>query len=187
MTPKEIFRFKVEYRSFFIGKFICSATEDVSVIKMSKNYEVYPIGYVKRGNDIEVQLKDEYKDALLEVDNFSHLIVVWWGSKYAQYRDKVDMQMKPPYAPNVLTGLFATRSPVRPNPINITVCEIKKIDHDKGTVAINQIDAFDGTPVLDLKVYFPTCDRIKDPVVPDRFKEWGEWAPPEGEPPECYE
>jgi tRNA (Thr-GGU) A37 N-methylase len=44
---------------------------------MSKNFEVYPIGYVKRGNDIEIQLKDSYKPALLEVDNFSHLIVVW--------------------------------------------------------------------------------------------------------------
>jgi tRNA-Thr(GGU) m(6)t(6)A37 methyltransferase TsaA len=154
---------------------------------MTENYEIFSIGYVKRGNEIEVQLKDEYKDALLEVDNFSHLIVVWWGSKYAQYRDNVDMRMKPPYAPNVLTGLFATRSPVRPNPINITVCKINKVDHKKGTVTLNQIDAFDGTPVLDLKVYFPTCDRVKEPVVPERFIDWGEWLPPEGEPPEYYD
>jgi tRNA-Thr(GGU) m(6)t(6)A37 methyltransferase TsaA len=182
-----IFPIKTEYRSYFSGRFIFPPLDDFSVTKMNENIEVYPIGQVKRGDTIEVQLKDKYKDALLEVDNFSHLIVVWWGSKYAQYRDKVDMQMKPPYAPNVLTGLFATRSPVRPNPINITVCKIQKINHEKGTVELNQIDAFDGTPVLDLKVYFPTCDRIKDPVVPERFKEWGEWAPPEGEPPECYE
>jgi tRNA-Thr(GGU) m(6)t(6)A37 methyltransferase TsaA len=154
---------------------------------MTESYDVYPIGQVKRGNEIEVQLKEKYKDALLEVDNFSHIIVVWWGSKYAQYRDQVDMQMKPPYAPNVLTGLFATRSPVRPNPINVTVCRIVKVDHEKGTVTVNQIDAFDGTPVLDLKVYFPTCDRVKEVVVPERFKEWGEWVPPEGEPPEYYE
>jgi tRNA-Thr(GGU) m(6)t(6)A37 methyltransferase TsaA len=153
---------------------------------MSTNYEIYPIGYVTRGDNIEVQLNDKYKDALLEVDNFSHLIVVWWGSKYDKYRDQVDMQMKPPYAPNVLTGLFATRSPVRPNPINLTVCKIQKVDHKNGTVTINQIDAFDGTPVLDLKVYFPSCDRIKDVLVPERFKEWGEWMPPEGEAPEYY-
>jgi tRNA-Thr(GGU) m(6)t(6)A37 methyltransferase TsaA len=157
------------------------------VIIMSENFEVFPIGYVKRGKDVQIQLEEKYKTALLEVDNFSHLMVVWWGSKYADYRNQVDMQMKPPYAPNVLTGLFATRSPVRPNPVNVTVCEIKKINHQTGTVTVNQIDAFDGTPVLDLKVYFPTCDRVKDPVVPDRFKAWGEWVPPEGEAPECYE
>ncbi len=154
---------------------------------MSENFEVFPIGHVKRGNEVQIQLDDKYKDALLEVDNFSHLMVVWWGSKYDKYRNAVDLQMKPPYAPNVLTGLFATRSPVRPNPVNVTVCEIKKINHETGTVTVNQIDAFDGTPVLDLKVYFPTCDRVKDFVVPDRFKAWGEWVPPEGEAPECYE
>jgi tRNA (Thr-GGU) A37 N-methylase len=44
---------------------------------MTENFEIHPIGYVKRGNEIEVQLKDEYKDALLEVDNFSHIVVVW--------------------------------------------------------------------------------------------------------------
>ena len=154
---------------------------------MGNKYEIYPIGYVKRGKEIEVQLKDEYKDALLEVDNFSHIIVVWWGSKYEKYRGQVEMRMKPPYAPNILTGLFATRSPVRPNPINITVSKIKKIIHDEGKVVINQIDAFDGTPVLDLKVYFPTCDRVKEPMVPERFIDWGEWLPPEGEPPEYYD
>ncbi len=159
----------------------------MGVMKMSENYNVHPIGYVKRGKEIEVQLEGKYKDALLEVDNFSHIMVVWWGNKYAHYRDKVDMRIKPPYAPNVLTGLFATRCPVRPNPINITVCKINKVDHEKGTVVVNQIDAFDGTPVLDLKVYFPTCDRVKDIVVPERFHAYGEWLPPEGEPPEYYD
>lgn len=155
--------------------------------KMNDRYEVFPIGYVKRGNSIGIQLKEKYWPALLEVDNFSHLIVVWWGDKYEEYRDQVDMQMKPPYAPDVLTGLFATRSPVRPNPINISVCKINTVGIEEGFLAIDEIDAFDGTPVLDLKVYFPTSDRVKDPVVPERFNEWGEWIPEEGIPPEYYE
>jgi tRNA-Thr(GGU) m(6)t(6)A37 methyltransferase TsaA len=154
---------------------------------MKERYEVFPIGYVKRGNKIEVQLKEKYKAALLEVENFSHLIVVWWGNEYEEYRDQVDMQMKPPYAPDVLTGLFATRSPVRPNPVNISISKIDSVDIERGVIIIDEIDAFDGTPVLDLKVYFPTSDRVKDPVVPERFKEWGEWIPDEGIPPECYE
>ncbi|NLE06202.1 MAG: SAM-dependent methyltransferase, partial [Crenarchaeota archaeon] len=95
--------------------------------------------------------------------------------------------MKPPYAPNVLTGLFATRSPIRPNPINISVCKIKNVDHEKGIVTVNQIDAFDGTPILDLKVYFPTCDRVEEPIVPQRFIEWGNSIPLEGDPPINYE
>jgi tRNA (Thr-GGU) A37 N-methylase len=97
------------------------------------------------------------------------------------------MQMKPPYAPEVMTGLFATRSPVRPNPIMVSTCKVNQVDHEKGLVAINQIDAFNGTPILDLKVYFPTVDRVKTVVVPDRFKEWGDWLPDEGIEPEYYE
>ena len=61
------------------------------------------------------------------------------------------------------------------------------IDHERGVLKVNQIDAFDGTPILDLKAYFPTVDRVKDVVVPDRFKTWGDWVPEEGEPPEYYE
>ena len=61
------------------------------------------------------------------------------------------------------------------------------MDHQEGVVEVNEIDAFDGTPILDLKVYFPTVDRVKGVVVPERFKELGDWIPEEGEPPEHYE
>ena len=153
-----------------------------------ESYTVYPIGYVKRGKKSpEIRLEAEYRPGLLEVDNFSHIIVVWWGDRYEEYRDQVDMRMKPPYALDVLTGLFATRSPVRPNPVNLSVCRITAVDHDEGVVKVNEIDAFDGTPVLDLKVYFPTSDRVRDPEVPERFSEWGDYIPVEGIPPEYYD
>ncbi|MBN2335994.1 SAM-dependent methyltransferase [Candidatus Bathyarchaeota archaeon] len=152
-----------------------------------ESYTVHPIGYVKRGEDSpEIRLDQKYRPGLLEVDNFSHVIVVWWGDKYEEYRDQVDMRMKPPYAPDVLTGLFATRSPVRPNPVNISVCRVIEVDHTEGVLKVNEIDAFDGTPVLDLKVYFPTSDRVHDVTVPERFHVWGEWIPEEGIPPEYY-
>jgi tRNA (Thr-GGU) A37 N-methylase len=61
------------------------------------------------------------------------------------------------------------------------------MDIERGELVINEIDAFNGTPVLDLKSYFPTEDRVKDYVVPDRFNEWGEWLPEEGIKPEYYE
>ena len=153
----------------------------------SQKYTVFPIGHVKRGDKITINLLEKYREGLIEMDNFSHVIVVWWGDRYAQYRNQVDMTVKPPYAPDVLTGLFATRSPVRPNPVNITTCKVLNVDHEEGIVEVNEIDAFDGTPILDLKVYFPTVDRVKNVVVPERFKEWGDWIPEEGEPPEYYE
>lgn len=155
---------------------------------MSRTFEVITIGKVDRsGENPKIVLDEKYRPALLELDNFSHVTVVWWGDKYEEYRDKVDMQMLPPYAPNVLTGLFATRSPVRPNPILTSTCKIIGMDIEKGELTVNEIDAFDDSPVLDLKSYFPTEDRVKDYVVPERFKEWGDWLPEEGVKPEYYE
>jgi tRNA (Thr-GGU) A37 N-methylase len=155
---------------------------------MSKTFNITSIGKVERsGKTPKIVLEEKYRPALLELDNFSHAIVVWWGDKYEEYRYQVDMQMYPPYAPDVLTGLFATRSPVKPNPILTTVCKIISIDIEKGELIVNEIDAFDNTPILDLKAYFPTEDRVKDLFVPDRFKEWGDWVPEEGIKPEYYE
>ena len=155
---------------------------------MNETFEVISIGKIDRTKDTpKIVLNEKYRSALLEMDSFSHVNVVWWGDKYEDYRHQIDMQMYPPYAPEVRTGLFATRSPVRPNPILITTCKIMGMNIEKGEVMINEIDAFDGTPVLDLKAYFPTEDRVKDFVVPDRFKEWGDWLPEEGIKPEYYE
>ena len=75
---------------------------------MKNTFEVNQIGIIKRtGKTPKIILDERYKPALLEVDNFSHVMVVWWGHKYEKYRDSIDMQMLPPYAPEVLTGLFA--------------------------------------------------------------------------------
>jgi len=67
---------------------------------------------------------------------------------------------------NPLTGVFATRAPVRPNLIATTLCKIQGID--EGVIRIDRIDAFDGTPILDLKPYIPAADRAESEVrVPD--------------------
>ncbi len=155
---------------------------------MVESFNVISIGKVIRsGKSPKIIIDEKYRPALLELDNFSHVNVVWWGDRYEEYRDSVDMQILPPYAPDVMTGLFATRSPVRPNPILTSTCRIIGMDIEKGVLELNEIDAFDGTPILDLKSYFPTEDRVKDVIVPDRFKEWGDWLPEEGVKPEYYE
>jgi tRNA (Thr-GGU) A37 N-methylase len=55
-----------------------------------------------------------------------------------------------------------------------------RVDHAKGEVEIVNIDAYDGTPVLDLKAYFPVCDRVKEVRVPPWAADWPEWLPEEG-------
>ena len=71
-----------------------------------------------------------------------------------------------------MMGIFATRSPIRPNPIALTSVEVIHIDYQKGIIQIAYIDANDNTPILDLKPYTPSFDRVETPVVPGWYNHW---------------
>jgi len=68
----------------------------------------------------------------------------------------------------------------RPNPIAMTTCKILKIDETNGIVHIADIDAYNGTPIVDLKAYFQVCDRVKDARIPEWLSDWPEWMPEDG-------
>jgi tRNA-Thr(GGU) m(6)t(6)A37 methyltransferase TsaA len=101
------------------------------------------------------------------LDGFSHINVLWWCHKCDSEEARNILEVKKPYrkAPDII-GVFATRSPVRPNPIALTAVQVIGIDHAAGTIQLAYIDADDGTPVLDIKPYTPTAvgdrkNRIK--------------------------
>jgi tRNA (adenine37-N6)-methyltransferase len=135
-----------------------------------------PIGYVRQHNGAFVlELDRHYCPALKELEGFSHVHVLWWGHLYATEEHRAIMQCDQPYrhAPEKV-GIFATRSPVRPNPIALTPVAILSIDSDNGLIHVPYIDAEDGTPILDLKPYYP-LDRIKAVSTPAWCRHWPHW------------
>jgi tRNA-Thr(GGU) m(6)t(6)A37 methyltransferase TsaA len=156
------------------------------MVKQTENrgpdaFAVYPIGYVRRKDGrTMLEILEPFVPALKELERFSHVQVLWWLSAYDDkvYREVMQSEHAPYEAP--VLGVFACRSPVRPNPIGLTTAEILDVDRVKGEVEIVDIDAFDGTPVLDLKAYFPSCDRVRDVRVPQWAVDWPEWLPEEG-------
>ena len=66
---------------------------------------------------------------------------------------------------NPLTGVFATRSPMRPNLIALTLCKITSVRDN--VIEVDEIDAFEGTPVLDIKPFLPAHDSASETRVPD--------------------
>jgi tRNA-Thr(GGU) m(6)t(6)A37 methyltransferase TsaA len=143
-----------------------------------ETYQIYPIGYIRRSeNRINLEILEPFRPALKQVDHFSHVTVLWWAHKHDNGKSRNVTQTEPPYARGILTGIFATRAECRPNPIAITTCKILKVDEANGIVQIAWIDAYDGTPIVDLKAYFPVCDRVKEPRVPQWISEWPEWMP----------
>ena len=139
-----------------------------------KKIELTPIGSVKNtGEEVAIQLEKAYAPGLEGLEGFSHVQVLWWCSELDSPEARAVLQTPKPYktAPDVL-GIFATRSPVRPNPIAVTVVDVLRIDYETGTIHLPYIDAFDGTPVLDIKPYTPSSDRVEAPATPAWCANW---------------
>ena len=142
-----------------------------------KDITIFPIGYVENDNGkASIHINQKYIPAIKELDKFSHVIVIWWAHESEVFRNEVQLTCEPPYGEGTPeTGIFATRSEYRPNPIAITTCHIIKVDMKKGIVEVGGLDAFDKTPVLDLKAYFPICDRVKNVQIAPWLKDWPDW------------
>lgn len=138
------------------------------------NFEVYPIGKIQNNeNGAFIEIESKYIPAMKALEGFSHINVFWWFSDFDNEEARSTLQAPQPYkkAPATM-GIFATRSPIRPNPIALTAVEIIHIDCQKGLIQIAYIDANDGTPVLDIKPYTPSLDRVETPDVPEWCRHW---------------
>ncbi len=147
----------------------------------AETYEIFPVGSVRRESGRTfLDILPEFAPALKELAGFSHVQVFWWFDKFADEasRQTTQFDQMPFEAPPL--GVFACRAPMRPNPIGLTTARILAVDQDEGRIEIADIDAFDGTPVLDLKAYMPSCDRVKTVRVPDWAAGWPQWLPEEG-------
>ena len=138
------------------------------------NFEVFPIGKIKNNESgTFIEIESRYIPAMAALEGFSHINVIWWFSDFDTKEARSTLQIPQPYkkAPETM-GIFATRSPFRPNPIALTAVEVIHIDEQKGVIQIAYIDANDATPVLDIKPYTPSLDRVETPGVPEWCDQW---------------
>jgi tRNA-Thr(GGU) m(6)t(6)A37 methyltransferase TsaA len=135
---------------------------------------INPIGrIIVRDDETIIKLEKEFIPALSGLDGFGYIQVIWWfdGCDNADSRSK--LMEKKPYknGPDTL-GIFATRAPERPNPIALTAVYVTYVDYDNGIIGLAYIDANDGSPVLDIKPYTPSLDRVEAIAVPDWCANW---------------
>ena len=120
---------------------------------MKDSYQIIPIGYIRRPkNHIYLEILESLRPAMKQLDHFSHVMVFWWADKHDNERSRNIMQTNPPYAKEKVTGVFATRAEYRPNPIAMTTCKIVEVDYKSGTIEVADIDAYEGTPIVDLNI-----------------------------------
>ncbi len=105
-----------------------------------------------------IVLDSTYRDALSMLDWFEYIIVIFHFDKVRSWESYVE----PPGSNHEHNfGVFSTRSPKRPNPIGFTIVKLDYIAVD--TLFLSGVDAFDETPVLDIKPYLPSVDIIHSP------------------------
>ena len=139
-----------------------------------ENYTVKSIGRIRFSDGrAQIVLDPRYTSATAGLEGFSHLQVIWWFSHFDRDPDRSVLETEKPYksAPGFL-GTFATRSPRRPNPIALSCVEVLEIDRENGILTIGYIDAEEGTPLLDIKPYTPSLDRVNTPRTPDWCGHW---------------
>jgi tRNA-Thr(GGU) m(6)t(6)A37 methyltransferase TsaA len=137
---------------------------------MQDTFQVHRIGWIrKKESRIYVEIDPQYKDALLGMEGFSHIQVLYWFHENDNSENRSILQVRPRRNPrNPLTGVFATHAPVRPNLIAVSTCKIESID---GTVIrVDDIDARDRSPVVDIKCYVPEKRAFTDLKLPDWIK-----------------
>ena len=121
-------------------------------------------GYNWENEVSEIILEDDLIEALDNLDEFSHIIVLWWmhkGGDTTRLPSKTHPRGKKELP---LVGRFATRSPHRPNPIGKAT--VRLIERDGNMLKVQGLDTIDGTPVIDIKPYLPGYDSVPDAKVP---------------------
>jgi tRNA-Thr(GGU) m(6)t(6)A37 methyltransferase TsaA len=136
--------------------------------------EPQPPGFDWDAVAARIMIRPDLEDGLLGLDTYSHLKVLFWphlvppeviGSKH-RLHPRDDPQ-------NPLQGILATRSQIRFNPILTSAVRLLRVK--RNVLSVRGLDAVDGTPVLDIKPYFPHFDSVPDATVPD-------WVTGIGEP-----
>jgi tRNA-Thr(GGU) m(6)t(6)A37 methyltransferase TsaA len=104
-------------------------------------------------------------EALDGIDGFSHILIIFYLHQVDEDRRSL-LKVHPESKEELpLVGVFATRSPARPNPIGVTV--VKLLERQENVLKVLGLDAYDGTPVLDIKPYLRRGDLIENATMPD--------------------
>lgn len=129
----------------------------------SECFDVHPIGRIERKDGRTfIVLEKQYEPGLRGLEKHSYVTVVYWFDRNDTPEKRAVLQVHPRgNKQNPLTGVFATHSPFRPNLIAISKCDIVGVHEN--VVEIEEIDAFHGSPVLDLKGDF---FRFHEPEAP---------------------
>jgi len=125
------------------------------------------IGVVEKEGEQEARIRifERYCEGLKGIEEYSHAIILYWSHLRSDEKNRGTLLVTPKrHALNVEKGVFACRSPSRPNPIALCVTQLLKTE---GCVlTVKGLAAFQGSPIIDIKPYLPRADMVPDAQTP---------------------
>jgi len=116
----------------------------------------------------EIVIDESLTECLDGLEQFSHIIIIYWMHRVAPSRQLVAKIHPRGRADLPLVGLFSTRTPERPNPLGVTTAKL--VGRNRNVLKVVGLDALDGTPVIDIKPYMPGYDSPPDAKEADWVK-----------------
>lgn len=134
---------------------------------MKQERKIKYVGIVEKNGEIsQIRLFKQYCEGLHRLDSFSHVIILYWIHLRDNLEERKTLRVVPrrhPGAPEV--GVFASRSPSRPNPIGLCVVKLCRIE--ECCLFVKGLDALEGSPIIDIKPYIPRADSEPNAQAPN--------------------
>jgi tRNA-Thr(GGU) m(6)t(6)A37 methyltransferase TsaA len=154
------------------------SAEGAQMTKEKQWFRVQAIGHVLRPGTGEttpdeffdpwresfLEIDDRWADGLIGIEEFSHLVVVFYLDRAERRRTAGEPRQAEDSEGLNPVGFFSTRTPKRPNPIGLSYPKLLRRDGNRLYVA--GIDAWDGTPIIDIKGYYPRDEQRPDATIP---------------------
>lgn len=150
-------------------------------------YNIAPIGQIRNVNGkcyIQLDAPSNSIHTICSCISSSHIKIFWWFHKFDTDLYRGVTMCNPPYENAPRTGVFATRSPVRPNPIAMTIARVTQIDSELNRIYLSGIESFDKTPCIGISNYTPEQDRITECQVPNWLAHWPKFLDDKEQPTE---
>jgi tRNA-Thr(GGU) m(6)t(6)A37 methyltransferase TsaA len=120
---------------------------------------------LETGQRASLVLDPPYREGLLGLEGYTHAHIFTWLHQVPR-----NLIVQKPRHATEEKGTFALRSPIRPNPVGLHTARLLGVDRETGVIELEAIDALDGTPVIDIKPYFPSVDSLADAMTPGKSR-----------------